>query len=96
MLRSERWYRLHVAAALARLIGKLDHRNMLARMNQADPSAPSSTLVEDVDGAWALQDEDHQDAVTLTNFSLILELMLGLRIYNALVRQRVRPVGHQL
>ena len=71
MLGSERarirWYRLHVAAALlARMIDKLDHRNTLARMNQADPSAPSSTLAEDVDGAGALhlqeQDEDRQDA----------------------------------
>ena len=58
MLKSERprirWYRLHVAAALARMIGRLDHRNTTPWMSQADPSALSNTLVEDVDGAWVV------------------------------------------
>ena len=41
-----RFYLLHVAAAIARMIGKLDRRNTTARMMvQADPSASSDTLV---------------------------------------------------
>ena len=61
-----RLYKLRVAAAIARMVGKLDRRNTTARMTQADPSISRDALSADENHAWALhlqeQALDRQDA----------------------------------